>query len=374
MTVLEAPQLANRPLSACVVTASASGMDPDRVLVFGDGVFAPDEPLNDAARRMATALAARTGRGADVTAVPWSSWSGQTLLSAGSGIHFANYDLVVVCLSGSVVHSRTTNTAVVGAAEGALGLVDQLRPHLAPTTQIVVALSFPEEQPALMTALRQARGDLVVLSVGTDTAASAPPLLLDVSQLLLEQQRARAGSPQWLRSNRQPFHERYDAIRRLGIVDAPTDAALDQMVQRMTELFRTRGAAITFLPEGRQWSAASIWVPRGTGALQDSFCRSTVLSSGPMVVGDAWNRSGPQLVRRGPIRFYAGYPLESLDGTRVGAVCVFDSAPRPEDSVELDLLRDFAVLARDMLYRRSAYPASPAARSAERSVGVMLTD
>lgn len=118
----------------------------------------------------------------------------------------------------------------------------------------------------------------------------------------------------------------------------------------MTELFRTSGAAITLLPAGRQWSAASLWLPRGTVALQDSFCRSTVLHSGPMVVGDAWDRSRPQVARRGRIRFYAGHPLEDPDGTRIGAVCVFDPAPRRADAVELDLLRDFAVLARETLY------------------------
>lgn len=133
-------------------------------------------------------------------------------------------------------------------------------------------------------------------------------------------------------------------------MDAPADAALDRIVQRMTELFRTRGAAITFLPAGRQWSAASLWFPRGTGALQDSFCRSTVLGSGPMVIGDAWEEHRPQVARRGRIRFYAGHPLEDLDGTRVGAVCVFDPAPRREGSVERDLLRDFAVLARDTIH------------------------
>lgn len=351
MSTIEAPRRPRRPLSTPVVTASASGLDPDRIIVFGDAVFAPEEPLHDAARMMANTLAARSGRGVDVTAVPWSSWSGQTLLSAGSGIRLANYDVVVVCLSGSVVHSRTTSTAVMAAAEEALVLVDQLRPLLAPTTQIVVALAYKEDKTALATALRQARGDLVVLGVDSETITSAPPLLLEVLQLMLEQQRAGAGSPQWLRSNPQPFQHRYDAIRGLGIVDAPTDGALDQVVQQMTELFHTRGAAITFLPEGRQWAAASLWAPRGTGALQDSFCRSTVLSSSPMVIGDAWHRNSPQIARRGPIRFYAGHPLESADGIRVGAVCVFDPTPRREDTVELDLLRDFAVLARDMLYR-----------------------
>ncbi|ROP66481.1 GAF domain-containing protein [Curtobacterium sp. ZW137] len=352
MTMLGAPQLPDRSLTPRVVTASASGPDSDRILVFGDAVFAPDEPLHSAARTMAETLAARSGRGADVTAVPWSSWSGQSLVSAGSGIHVANYDVVVVCLSGSVVHSRTTNSAVVSAVEEALVLVDQLRPQLLPTTEIVLTLAHKEGQTALVTALQQARQDLIVLGVDTDVTTSVPSLFLEVTHLLLEQQRARAGSPQWLRSTPQPVQHRYDAIRRMGIVDAPADAALDRMVQDMTELFHTRGAAITFLPAGRQWSAASLWFPRGTGALQDSFCRSTVLRSGPTVIGDAWDRNRPQVARRGRIRFYAGHPLEDLDGTRVGAVCVFDPSPRGEDAVELDLLRDFAVLARNALYRR----------------------
>lgn len=351
MITLQSPRSAARSPSTRAVTASASGPDADRTLVFGDAVFAPDEPLRDAAHRMALALAARSGRGVDVTAVPWSSWSGQTLSSAGNGIHLANYDVVVVCLSGSVVHSRTTTTAVAGAAEQAIILLDQLRTQLVPTTDIVVALAHREEQTALVDALRRARPDLVVLGIDGGTATAAPPLFSEVTHLLLEQQRARAGSPQWLRSTPQPFRDRYDAIRSLGIVDAPADAALDRMVQHMTEIFRTKGAAITFLPEGRQWSAASLWIRRGTGALQDSFCRSTVLGSGPMVIGDAWDSGRPPVARRGPIRFYAGHPLEALDGTRVGAVCVFDPAPRREDTVEIDLLRDFAVLARDALYR-----------------------
>jgi len=350
MTLLEAPRPIDRVLAPRVVTASASGPDPDRILVFGDAVFAPETPLRDAARLTAGAVATRSGRGVDVTAVPWSSWSGQTLLSAGNGVHVAHYDVVVVCLSGSVVHSRTTNTAVVGAAEGALVMIDQLRPRLTPTTEIVVALAHEDDQGLVARALRQARPDLVVLDVAAAGRAAATPLFPEVVHLLLEQQRAHAGSPQWLRSRPQPFERRYDAIRRLGIVDAPADAALDRIVQRMTELFRTRGAAITFLPAGRQWSAASLWFPRGTGALQDSFCRSTVLGSGPMVIGDAWEEHRPQVARRGRIRFYAGHPLEDLDGTRVGAVCVFDPAPRREGSVERDLLRDFAVLARDTIH------------------------
>lgn len=352
MTMTKTLDIPSRPRSARLVTVSASGPDPDRVLVFGDAAFAPDQRLDEAAQQMADAMAARSGRGSDVTAVPWSSWTGQTLLSAANGARVVNFDVVVVCLTDSVVHERTTNTAVADAATGVLDLVDQLRTRLAPNAEIVVTLAHRPGWTAMLDALRRTRADLVVLGFDADAITTAPPLLLEVVNLLLDGQRSRAGSPQWLRSTPQPFRHRYDAIRRLGIVDAPADAALDRMVQQMTELFRTTGAAITFLPEGRQWSAASLLIPRGTGALQDSFCRSTVLGPGPLVIGDAWEEHRPQIVRRGRIRFYAGHPLEDLDGTRIGAVCVFDPAPRRETAVELDLLRDFAVQARRALYGR----------------------
>jgi hypothetical protein len=43
------------------------------------------------------------------------------------------------------------------------------------------------------------------------------------------------------------------------------------------------------------------------------------------------------------MRFYAGYPVEAADGTRIGALCVFDREPRSADSIDLTALRDLAL-------------------------------
>ncbi len=42
------------------------------------------------------------------------------------------------------------------------------------------------------------------------------------------------------------------------------------------------------------------------------------------------------------VAFYAAHPIESVDGYRVGTLCVYD--PRPRE-VDVSLLRDFALLA-----------------------------
>ena len=44
------------------------------------------------------------------------------------------------------------------------------------------------------------------------------------------------------------------------------------------------------------------------------------------------------------VRFYAGFPVESPSGHRIGALCVFDSKPRDPDTVNAVLLRQLALL------------------------------
>lgn len=346
MTSLAAPP---RPTTPKVVTESATGLDPDRVLVFGDALFPPETTSTQGARIAAEALAALTGRGVDVTAVSWSGWSGEPLTSAAAGMHLHNYDVVVVTLADSVLHERTSAGAVVESAHHVLALVDQLRTHLLPTTEVVVVLAQREDRAALAQTVQAGRDDLVVVAVDGRTMNGLPHVL-EVTEALLTRQRTHAGSPQWLRDAPQPFQDRYDAVARLGILDTAREARFDRIVNCMAQMFRTEGAAITFIPEGRQWTKASRWFPVGDAPLQESFCRTTVLGSGPLVVGDAWQAKRP--LPRNAVRFYAGYPIETLDGTRVGAVCVFDPEPRDEASVELDLLRDYAVRVRMELYRR----------------------
>ncbi|PZF59389.1 hypothetical protein DEI81_14025 [Curtobacterium sp. MCBD17_013] len=338
-----------RPTTAKVVTESATGLDPDRVLVFGDALFPPGSALDQGARITADALAAMTGRGADVTAVSWSAWSGDPLAAAATTLRCVNYDVVVVTLTDSVIHGRTSAGAVAAAAADLLEQVDRFRQRLLPTTEAIVVLAHREDQSDLAAALQTGRDEVVILAVDS-TTMNGLPRVLEVSRALLAHQRATARSPQWHRDAPQPCQERYEAVDQLGILDTAREARFDRIVDSMARVFRTEGAAITFIPENRQWTKAGRWFPVGSSPLQNSFCRTTVLGSGPLVVGDAWQAKRP--LPRNDVRFYAGYPLETLDGTRVGAVCVFDPKPRDEASVELDLLRDYAVRVRRELYRR----------------------
>ena len=323
-------------------TVSASGLDPDRVLVFGDALVPLGGGLSTGARRIADELAASTGRGADVTAVPWRS-SGSGRVDADLGLDTSTYDVVLLAVPEAAVQGQVPSRVVMSV----LAVIDAVRPGVDRAAVFVVALPAGADRGFLAAAVQASGPRIVAISV--DSGPAARPRVIEVLHGVLAEQRARTDSPQGHRDAPQPEQRRYEALDRLGIIDTPGEERFDRIVDGMRRLFRTRGAAINFLPEGRQWTKSGTWNASGDTALEDSFCRTTVTGPGPMVVGDAWHDAGG--LPRNAIRFYAGYPIETLDGVRVGAVCVFDPAPRNERSVEVDLLRDFAVLARGELYR-----------------------
>ena len=86
-----------------------------------------------------------------------------------------------------------------------------------------------------------------------------------------------------------------------------------------------------------------------------AFCQHVIVQEGGMVIEDATLdqrfHDNPLVTGDAHLRFYAGFPVDSPDGERVGALCVFDSSPRPGGEVDLALLREFAILVQNELWR-----------------------
>ncbi|MBF4590268.1 GAF domain-containing protein [Curtobacterium sp. VKM Ac-1395] len=332
----------NPDTTPSATTVSASGLDPDRVLVLGDALAPHGVGRSTGARLIADELAASTGRGTDVTATAWWS-SGSGPVDADLGVDTSTYDVVLLAVPERAVQGQSPSHVVLSVTT----LIDAVRPGVDRAAVFVVAIPGGADRGFLAAAVQASGPGIVALAV--DSGPDGRPRVIEVVRAVLAEQRARTDSPQGHRDAPQQEQRRYDALDRLGILDTPGEERFDRIVDGMRRLFRTQGAAINFLPEGRQWTKSGTWNASGDTALEDSFCRTTVTGAGPMVVGDAWHDAGG--LPRNAIRFYAGHPIETLDGVRVGAVCVFDPAPRSERTVEVDLLRDFAVLARTELYR-----------------------
>ena len=78
----------------------------------------------------------------------------------------------------------------------------------------------------------------------------------------------------------------------------------------------------------------------------DSLCSLTILTPAPTVFEDTWTeavlQTNPIIRANGGLRFYAGAPLITPNGYRIGAVCVMDSVPRSFSAANRQLLERFA--------------------------------
>ncbi|MDR7035874.1 PAS domain S-box-containing protein/diguanylate cyclase (GGDEF)-like protein [Methylobacterium sp. BE186] len=132
---------------------------------------------------------------------------------------------------------------------------------------------------------------------------------------------------------------RLASLARCRIAGTPPEAAFDRLADLAADLFGTPLCAISFLDAEHQWVKAGI----GFGGLADfpradGLCATALAGEGVLVVPDA--AADPRFrdlpAVRGPlgIRFYAGVPLVTRRGHRLGVLCVADRVPRRAPSAK----------------------------------------
>jgi PAS domain S-box-containing protein len=125
---------------------------------------------------------------------------------------------------------------------------------------------------------------------------------------------------------------RLAALKRYDILDTPPEPEFDDFTHLATQLCQTPIALISLLDGQRKWikSRVGLAVP---GISQDlSFgqhaIQETELLEIPDARQDARFRANPLVTGEPHLRFYAGAPLTTHDGHRLGTLCVIDLEPR----------------------------------------------
>ena len=141
--------------------------------------------------------------------------------------------------------------------------------------------------------------------------------------------------------------DRLRRLRELRILDTPPDERFDAIALLATQITNTPVALITLVDAERQWFKARIGFEPAETPRDISFCAHAIAGDdGLMIVGDAHadeRFAGNPLVVDDPfIRFYAGAPLVTQDGQRLGTLCVIDRKPRSLDGEQCLALRALA--------------------------------
>ena len=146
---------------------------------------------------------------------------------------------------------------------------------------------------------------------------------------------------------------RLATLYSLGLLDRDADPELDRATRLAQKMFGTPIALVTLVDTDRQWFASNIGLGVAETSRDVSFCGHAILGDGAFVVedaaADARFTDNPLVTDDPGIRFYAGVPIHSPDGSALGTLCVIDREPRKIAADDLSLLSDLAGLVEDVV-------------------------
>jgi diguanylate cyclase len=141
--------------------------------------------------------------------------------------------------------------------------------------------------------------------------------------------------------------ERLAELRDFAILDTDPDDDYDRLVQLAALLCGTPMATLSFVDGQRHWFKSRVGVQAAEAPRAGSLCAHAILDSNRLLeVADTaqlpWFDA--QLYGPGtpPVRYYAGVPLKTREGSAIGTLCVMDHVPRRLSEGQRDALAKLA--------------------------------
>lgn len=151
---------------------------------------------------------------------------------------------------------------------------------------------------------------------------------------------------------------RLSALDAYRLLDTPPTADFDRLAKLAARLFEVPVALISLVAADGQFFKAHIGLDICETSREVSFCAHAIDQDGVLFIPDTLKDSrfstNPLVLGKPFIRFYAGHPLITPGGEKLGTICVIDSKPRQGfDARQRRLLADLAELVMDRmeLYR-----------------------
>ncbi len=128
--------------------------------------------------------------------------------------------------------------------------------------------------------------------------------------------------------------DRLRALGSLNILDTVPEECFDRLTSLAAKIFDVPIALVSLVDQDRQWFKSCHGLDETQTPRDQAFCAHAIMSDQVLIVPDTYGdtrfRDNPLVTGAPFIRFYAGAPLVTLLGFRIGTLCLIDRKPRLE--------------------------------------------
>lgn len=140
--------------------------------------------------------------------------------------------------------------------------------------------------------------------------------------------------------------ERAKALELAGLLYSPAEDRFDRITRIAIKTFGVQTALVSLVASNVQWFKAKSGLDACETPRAISFCGHAILDDDILLIPDALEdprfRDNPLVTGAPFIRFYAGKPIATEGGLKLGTLCLIDPKPRTLSEGEKDHLRDLA--------------------------------
>ena len=153
--------------------------------------------------------------------------------------------------------------------------------------------------------------------------------------------------------------ERVEALKRYKILDTPPEDAFDNVASLATQIFKVPISLVSLVDAEQVYFKANVGMGKvrtmGRGV---SLCSLAVMQEGVTVFENAKNEpcllANPNVAGGFGLNFYAGAPITTFDGFRIGTLCIIDKTSRVFDENSRKIMESLARIVMDEIELRLA--------------------